>query len=113
MEQKQTMKVHRVGTVTFGCLLILFGILFLVQLFVPALNYRIIFHMWPCIFIFLGIEILLTNRKAAKESREDGEKVSFLYDKTAIFLIVCLSFFAMLMAAADYAMRYQDIYIRY
>ena len=40
-------RVHRVGTVTFGVVLILFGILFLLHLFFPVLEYRFIFRLWP------------------------------------------------------------------
>lgn len=111
MEQKQIVKVHRVGTVTFGCLLILFGILFLVRLFVPALDYEVIFHMWPLIFIFLGIEVLAANHRVAGLIRQEAETVSFVYDKAAILLTICLSFFAMFMAAVDNAMRYREFYI--
>lgn len=107
MEQKPVLKLHRVGTITFGCLLILFGVLFLVQMFVPALNYEIIFRMWPCIFVLLGLEVLVSNRRAMMESKEQGNEVKFVYDTAAILLIICLTFFAMIMAVADYAMRYE------
>ena len=62
-ENVKEVRTHRVGSITLGSALVLFGILFLVHLFVPVLTYEIIFHIWPCIFILLGIEILLANRK--------------------------------------------------
>lgn len=54
-------KTHRVGAFTLGCILIFFGILFLVHMIFPALSYEIIFHLWPCIFILMGLEILITQ----------------------------------------------------
>ncbi|NLL77646.1 MAG: hypothetical protein GX235_10445 [Clostridiales bacterium] len=110
MDQKQIIKTHRVGTVTFGVLLVLFGILFIVHIFVPELDYRVIFRLWPCIFIFLGLEVLVGNHKVSKiENEETGNTVNFVYDKAAIFLMICLFFFAMLMAAVDYSIQYENV----
>lgn len=44
MEQKQSVRIRRVGTLTFGCMLLVFGILFLIRIFVPGLDYEIIFR---------------------------------------------------------------------
>lgn len=95
-------RVHRVGTVTFGLVLIVFGILFLARLFYPAMSYVMIFHLWPCILIILGIEILLANR-------QNG--VRFVYDKTAIFLTLVLVCFAMCMGGIDYCIEHANNYI--
>lgn len=95
-------KTHRVGSITLGLALVLFGSLFLVHMFIPTLNYRLIFHLWPCIFIMLGIEVLLGNRKEG-----DG----FVYDKAAIVLIVLLALFAMTMGAVDFGMAQYDRYV--
>jgi hypothetical protein len=101
-ENLKEVRTHRVGSITLGSALVLFGILFLVHLFVPVLTYEIIFHIWPCIFILLGIEILLANRK---------KNVEFVYDGKAVFLTITLTFFAMLMAGADVAIQQADIYM--
>lgn len=106
MEQKQNVRIHRVGTVTFGCMLLLFGVLFLVHIFLPELDYETIFRCWPCIFILLGLEVLIGNRKAG-EMAEEGQKVQFVYDKGAILLLICMTFFAMAMAVADVCIRYR------
>lgn len=95
-------KTHRVGSITLGLALVLFGSLFLVHMFVPALDYQLIFHLWPCIFIMLGIEVLLGNRK-------EGE--GFVYDKAAIALIIILSLFAMTMGAVDFSMEQYRSYV--
>lgn len=113
MEQ-QTVKTHRVGTITFGILLILFGALFLVHLFIPTLEYAFIFRIWPCIFIFLGLEVLMGNYKEMKWNKEGEEAtIKFIYDKTAIFLIIVLSLFSMVMAAIDQCIRYSELYFHY
>lgn len=81
-ENVKEVRTHRVGSITLGSALVLFGILFLVHLFVPVLTYEIIFHIWPCIFILLGIEILLANRK---------KNVEFVYDGKAVFLTITIN----------------------
>ncbi|MDF2844988.1 MAG: hypothetical protein K0R00_3414 [Herbinix sp.] len=53
-------KTHRVGTITLGGMLITFGTLFLLRIFVTTISYHIIFKLWPIIFILLGIEVLLS-----------------------------------------------------
>ena len=90
-------KTHRVGTLTLGGTLIIFGVLFLLRIFNIGITYDLIFKLWPTIFIFLGGEILIANFK------QQGDKM--LYDKTAFALIFVLSFFAMGMAVIDYCMN--------
>lgn len=110
MEQK-IIRTHRVGTITLAVMLILFGTLFLLHAFFPALNYAEIFRLWPCIFIFLGLEILAGTYKAARLS--EMEIIKFTYDKAAILLIIALSFFAMIMASIDYCLQYGGGYIQF
>lgn len=96
-------KTHRVGTITLGCMLITFGILFLLHLFITGITYEIIFKVWPIILIFLGLEILIANFTQKKEK--------LIYDKTAIALIIILSFFAMGMAIAEFCLEYTSAHI--
>ena len=90
------MRIRKIGTVTFGCMLILFGTLFLIHMFVPQLSYEWIFRLWPVILIGLGIEIL--SAKVEKEEKH-------VYDGAAVFLLVFLTLFAMGMAVADLAIK--------
>lgn len=94
------MKFKRVGSITCGCVLILFGILFFVHLFVPGLSYRLIFHLWPLILVGLGVEILAANSRA-------GDQV-FKYDFGAIVLILILAVFAMVMGGMELCLEYAD-----
>ncbi|MBQ8821710.1 MAG: hypothetical protein IJZ82_03640 [Lachnospiraceae bacterium] len=94
--------VHRVGTVTFGCCLILFGVLFLSRLFIPAFPIDFVFRLWPCMFIILGIEVLLANA---------GKNAEFVYDKTAIVLMIVLFLFAMCLAGCEKLMEQGYLYL--
>ncbi|MGI6069748.1 MAG: LiaI-LiaF-like domain-containing protein [Blautia sp.] len=96
------MRTHRVGTITFGCVLVIFGALFGAHMFLPALTYDFIFRLWPCILILLGIEVLLSNAKL--------KGTSFIYDKASIFLLIVLTFFTIAMAWVDQMIQYQNLY---
>ncbi len=90
-------RTHRVGTFTLGGMLITFGIIFLLRIFIATISFGIIFRLWPIIFIFLGIEILIANFN----QKED----KLVYDKTAFALIIILSFFAMGMSMVEFVME--------
>lgn len=85
---------RRVGTLTLGIVLIVFGILFVARIIQPAINYDFILNCWPLILILLGAEILVSYIL----NKEDKIK----YDGWAIALIVLLSFFALGMAGAEF-----------
>lgn len=87
------MRTHKVGTLTLGCMLILFGVLFLIHLFTGALSYRLIFNLWPVVFLFLGGEVLL--------SLLPKTETKFTFDAGAVVLLVILMLFAMAMAGVD------------
>lgn len=93
MEEKRVIKTRRVGSVTLGIVLIIWGSLFLLSMMFPALNYEMIFRLWPLMFISLGIEVLVSSR------RPDERMV---YDGAAIFILVLLVVFAMGMAGIDW-----------
>ena len=40
------MRQRRIGTITLGISLVVFGILFLIHIFGGVLNYMLIFHLW-------------------------------------------------------------------
>lgn len=92
--------VRRVGSVTFGITLLCYGILFLVHIFVPELQYRYIFRCWPVVFILLGCEILVENHKSK------AEDCKVVYDFAAVIMLVVMLLFAMIMAALDFEFTY-------
>lgn len=99
-EKAGGLRTRRVGSVTFGLTLILFGVLFLLHIVLPWLHYEFIFQFWPVVFVLLGIEILVENH------RSSAENCKFIYDFPAILMLVILLLFAMVMAAAEFSMRY-------
>lgn len=98
-------KSHRVGTITLGGMLITFGLLFILRIFLTTLSYGVIFRLWPIIFILLGIEILIANFRQ--------KDTALVYDKTAFALIIILSFFAMGMSIVEFIMNNVDHNIMY
>lgn len=105
VKEDRTVQTRRVGSVTFGLTLICFGIMFLIHIVVPALRYDIIFRLWPIVFILLGIEILVENHR----SGQAGYKL--VYDFPAVIMLVLMLFFAMMLAAVDYAMMHGGIWL--
>lgn len=103
-EKTGTVKTRRVGSVTFGLTLIVFGVLFLVHMAAPSLNYEMIFNCWPIVFVLLGIEILVENRKS------NAAGYRFVYDFPAILMLALMLFFAMMMAVVDCAIQYQKMW---
>lgn len=94
------MRTHRVGTVTLGAGLIIFGLLFVARMFIDVITYETALNLWPIIFILLGCEILIGHFQD-KEGK-------LIYDKTAIVLIVFLTFFGMCMAGAQFMIEHVD-----
>lgn len=101
MQEKQTIRTHRVGTITFGIVLVIMGSLCLLRLFFPVLDYELIFRLWPCVFICLGIEVLFSSCKPDRR---------VVYDGAAIFLLVLLVLFAMGMAGMDLIFEHYQTY---
>lgn len=95
---------HRVGTLTLGVMLIVYGALFLVKIFVPAISFKLLFSLWPVILIMLGLEVIGYNFF----NKEDKIK----YDIASFFLIVLMSGFSFAMGIADCIISRADIWSR-
>lgn len=98
------MKTRRVGTATCGLVMIVFGVLFFLHLFIPDITYRLIFDFWPLVLIFLGGELLL--------SCIQKEEVVLKYDAGAIALMFLLALFAMGMGLIQFCMEQSALYGR-
>lgn len=109
--EKKAIRIRRVGSVTFGVVLVVTGVLFLLKLFFPTLEYFKLFSFWPLILILLGTEVLLGSRHKTYEILNGQGKVieqsKVVYDVAAIFLTMALTGFAVCMGLLDYALRYQ------
>ena len=97
------MKTHRVGTTTFGSILVVLGIVLLLQLFIPGLDYTIILDCWPVALILLGIEILVANARSST--------VQFQYDGWSIVFMFLTLGFTCCMGIADYVLTQMQQYL--
>lgn len=86
---------RRVGTLTAGISLVVFGTLFLLHLGIPAISYYMISSLWPIVLVLLGIEIILAYIVNKNEKMH--------YDAGSVALIIVLSLFTVCMAAAQMA----------
>lgn len=92
------LKGRRVGTLTAGVVLIIFGVLFLLRLAFPSINISLIVSLWPAILILLGIEMII----AYVINKDDKLR----YDSGAILLVIVLSFFSMGMAGTEFVITH-------
>jgi uncharacterized membrane protein len=91
-------KGRRVGTFTAGIVLVVFGMMFLLRLVSPNINYLTIASLWPLVLVLLGIEIIagyIINKEEIMK-----------YDLSAILLIIMLSCFAMGMGCMEYVITH-------
>ena len=91
-----TYRIHRVGSITTGIAMVVFGILCILQNFVAVLDYSVILSLWPLIVIGMGVEILLSS----------SSNRQFVYDKASVFLLFVMSGFAMCMAIAEWSVSH-------
>jgi len=96
------MRQRRVGTVTLGTVLVIYGIVFLLHSFIKGLSYYLIFQLWPIVFVMLGLEVLVST------IRFKGQE--FKYDFAAIIIICILIVFAMGMAGLDWLYMHESWY---
>ena len=101
MEERPAVRTHRVGSITFGIILVIWGVLFLLRLIFPVLDCELIFRLWPLVFISLGVEVLVSSRRPQQK---------LVYDGAAIFLMILLMVFAMCMAGMDWIFSLYDGY---
>ncbi len=95
-----TYRTHRVGSVTAGLSMVAFGVMLLLHSLLGIMSYSAIFSWWPLILIGMGIELLISNFLQRK----------VIYDKAAVFLLIVMTLFVMIMAVADICMKQAVIY---
>ena len=113
--EKQTIRIHRVGSVTFGLSLVATGVVFLAHLFWPGLDYRVACRFWPVTLITLGVEVLLGSRQKSFEIRDQGGKLleenKVVYDGAAIVLTVALKIFSIFMGILVWSFTHNSWYL--
>lgn len=98
------MAAKRVGSVTLGLTLVVFGVMFLLSAFIKRFNYLDVIKFWPVIFISLGIEMLV------HAFSKDAEKTKL--DVPSCIMTCVLMLFSMCLAGAQYAMTELVPYIQ-
>jgi len=91
-------RTHRVGTLTLGSCLIIFGVLFSLKLFITSISYEFLLSLWPVILIFLGGEVIVAYIINKEEKLR--------YDSVAFFLIIILTIFAMGMGGFEFLLEH-------
>ena len=114
--EREIIRTHRVGSVTFGATLVVIGVVFLLHVFFPGMGYGFLVYFWPLILIGLGVEVLFGCRQKNFEIRDkDGKLVEqgrVVYDGAAIFLTLAVTLFALMVGTIDWAMGHWG-YIRF
>jgi len=82
----KSLKIKRVGTITFAFSLIALGILIFISQISSTYTLDLALKLWPLTLIMLGVEILWNRYK----SRE--EDVVIKYDLLSIFLVFIVLF---------------------
>ncbi len=100
-QKNEPMRVHRVGTVTAGLMLVVFGVLFLVHMFVRDISYQFILQLWPLVLICLGVELLISQTQ---------KQWKLIYDKGALFVMILMVTFSMGMAFVNMMLEYEWLY---
>lgn len=98
----EKIRTHRVGTITAGLSMIVFGILFILHTIFKVISYQRIFAFWPLILMSLGIELLLSNFSHKK----------IVYDKGAVVILLIVVFFAIGMAITEVCLETSMLYYK-
>lgn len=80
---------RRVGTFTFGIVLVVAGIAMMAALFFPSLDFRLFLKCSPAVLILLGVEVLLSTRKGG---RVKYDWLGMLLCFVLVMLALCMFF---------------------
>ncbi len=88
--EKQTVTIRRVGSVSFGIVLLMSGFLLLAHTLFPQFDYLTVYRFWPITLIILGIEVLIGSRGKNVEVLDERGRVieqsKTVYDFAAIIM---------------------------
>lgn len=79
-QTKSNGRVHRVGTVTAGVMLIAYGVSFTLSTVFNLFHYSKILYLWPFVLIGTGLEMLVAS----------GSKKNWKYDFGSAVILVIL-----------------------
>lgn len=93
MEEK---KERRVGTYTFGIMLIIIGLSIVIMTFTKVDFLRYLLMLWPIVLIGLGVEILYLNSKS---------NIKVKIDFVSIILMGVVLFFTAIFSIGNYCVN--------
>lgn len=96
-------RTRRVGVLTLGITLIVFGCIFIYKTIFNRISYGFILKLWPCILIILGLEILISYICNKEEE--------YKYDGYSVLLLLVMSVFSMFMASMEFFYKNMDYLI--
>lgn len=96
-------KPRRVGTVSIGISMVVFGVMFLLCSVFEIMTYELVFSLWPVILIALGLELLVFSFLKGK----------LIYDKGSVLIMILMMILAAAMAAADLCWKAAEYYMPY
>ncbi|MCL2052282.1 MAG: DUF5668 domain-containing protein [Lachnospiraceae bacterium] len=107
----KTIRIRRLGSVTFGIVLIGTGLLMSLNVIFPSLNINMLFRFWPLILVILGVEVLIGSQfKSTEVIRPDGQVIEqnkVIYDIPAVIMMGITLFVAFMLAFAEWAVRHE------
>lgn len=92
--------MRRVGSITLGFSLILFGILGICAVVNPAFSIQSVLKFWPAVLIGFGIEVLIFSFFGSREN------VKLKYDGASILFLVLLVLGSFLTTGAQIALDF-------
>lgn len=96
-------KMRRVGTVSIGVSMVVFGVMFLLCSVFEIMTYEVVFSLWPVILIALGLELLVFSFFKGK----------LIYDKGSVLIMILMMILAVAMAGADLCWKAAEYYMPY
>lgn len=84
---------RRVGVLTLGLSLFIFGIMFFIRTINEGISFESILKFWPLILILLGIEVLISYFTNKEES--------YKLDVASVFILIGMFIFASGMAVIE------------
>ena len=91
--ESRPVKERRVGTFTFGAVLVVCGVLMMVSMFFPRLDLTLALKLSPLILVSLGVEVLLAGRRSGKLRYDWAGMVLCFVLVTAALVFFCMAWF--------------------
>jgi len=102
----KTIRIRRVGSVTFGVCLVALGVLMLLAVCIPAFDATFALRFWPLIWIVLGVEVLIGGHyKSSEVTAPDGQVIEqnkVVYDFAALLMMGFAILVSMTLAWAEW-----------